>query len=87
VLECVGVCCSVLQRVAMCCSVLQFVAVCCSVLQCVALCCSVLQRVALRTMTHKVNFSEMPFLAFFSEVSEIAFLRRNVSQLLRNLSS
>jgi len=40
-LQCVAVCCSVLQRVAECCSVLQCVAVCCSVLQCVAVCCSV----------------------------------------------
>jgi len=59
VLQCVAVCCSVLQRVTdggvrlchMCartllhCSVLQCVAVCCSVLQFVAVCCSVLQRV------------------------------------------
>jgi len=37
-LQCVAVCCSVLQRVAACCSVLQCVAVCCSVLQCVAVC-------------------------------------------------
>jgi len=48
VLQCVAVCCSVLQCVAfgcvnelcldrlVCCSVLQCVAVCCSVLQCVA---------------------------------------------------
>jgi len=34
--QCVAVCCSVLQYVAVCCSVLQCVAVCCSVLQCVA---------------------------------------------------
>jgi len=58
VLQCVAVCCSVLQRVAVrcsngytvCCSVLQCVAVCCSVLQYVAVCCSVLQRVALRAI-------------------------------------
>jgi len=56
VLQCVAVCCSVLQTsagscrsplsktVAVCCnSVLQFLAV---VLQCVAVCCSVLQCVA-----------------------------------------
>jgi len=54
VLQCIAVCCSVLQ---VCCSVLQYVvvscsviavccSVCCSVLQCVAVCCSVLQRVA-----------------------------------------
>ena len=51
VLQCVAVCCSVLQPVrdALClilnesCS--QCVAVCCSVLQCVAVCCSVLQPV------------------------------------------
>jgi len=51
VLQCVAVCCSVLQ---MCCSVLQSVAlihrallhVCYAVVQCVAACCSVLQRVA-----------------------------------------
>ena len=30
--DCVAVCCSVLQCVAVCCSVLQCVAVCCSVL-------------------------------------------------------
>jgi len=58
VLQCVAVCCSVLQRVArrlyvskthmslQGAGVLQCVAVCCSVLQCVAACCSVLQRVA-----------------------------------------
>jgi len=50
VLQCVAVCCSVLQCVALsvCCSVLQCLAVCCivSVLQCVAVCCSVLQCVA-----------------------------------------
>ena len=40
-LQCVAVCCSVLQRVAVCCSVLQRVAVSCSELQCVAVCCSV----------------------------------------------
>jgi len=39
-LQCVVVCCSVLQRVAV-------YAVCCSVLHCVALCCIVLQSVAL----------------------------------------
>jgi len=44
--QCVAVCCSVLQRGAVCCSVLQCVAVCWSVLQCVAVCCSVLQCVA-----------------------------------------
>ena len=53
-LQCVAVCCSVLQCVAkvmtcmeffhvyiraVCCSVLQCVAVCCSVLKCVAVCC------------------------------------------------
>jgi len=44
-LQCVAVCCSMLQipRPQVCCSVLQYVAVCCSVLQCVAVCCSVLQ--------------------------------------------
>ena len=41
-LQCVAVCCSVLQRVAACCSVLQCVTVCCSVLQCVAVCFSML---------------------------------------------
>jgi len=57
VLQCVAVCCSVLQCVAVyqersCTLVLQariiaiYVAVCCSVLQCVAVCCSVLQCVA-----------------------------------------
>ena len=40
IIECVAVCCRVLQFVAGCCSVLQGVAVCCRVLQCVAGCCS-----------------------------------------------
>jgi len=38
VLQCVAVCCSVLQSVAECCRVF---AGCCSVLQCVAVCCRV----------------------------------------------
>jgi len=38
-MQCVAVCCSVLQRAEVCCSELQYVAVCCSVLQCVAVCC------------------------------------------------
>jgi len=55
VLQCVAVCCSVLQHttevgmhsgalhcVAVCCSVLQCDVVCCSVLRYVAVCCSVL---------------------------------------------
>jgi len=58
-LQCVAVCCSVLQCVALgalgkarvlsgrCVAVvLQCVAVCCSVLQCVVVCCRVLQCVA-----------------------------------------
>ena len=57
-LQCVAVCCSVLQcfPLSLCCSVLQCVALCCSVLQCVAVrysalecvgvCCSVLHCVA-----------------------------------------
>jgi len=59
-LQCISVCCSVLQRVAVRRSVLLDdtrdvydealvlgdVAVCCNVLQCVAVCCSVLQGVA-----------------------------------------
>jgi len=40
-MECLAVCCSVLQCVTVCCSVLQCVAVCCSVLQCVAVYCIV----------------------------------------------
>jgi len=44
VLQCVAVCCSVLQCVAD--SVLQCVAVCCGVLRCVAVCCSVLSSAA-----------------------------------------
>ena len=46
VVQCGAVWCSVLQCVAVCCSVLQCGAVWCSVLQCVAVCCSVLQCVA-----------------------------------------
>ena len=64
-MQCVALCCTVLQCthelkeleicvlqcVAVCCSVLQYVAVRCSVLQCVAVCCSVLQYVAVHTQT------------------------------------
>jgi len=56
VLQCVAVCCSVLQRAVACLDcppkvatdiiVLQCVAVCCSVLQCVSMHCSALQCVA-----------------------------------------
>jgi len=55
-LQCVAVCCGVMQCVvvqmnvnlhnSVCCSVLQCVAVCCSVWQCAAVCCSVLQCIA-----------------------------------------
>ena len=45
-MNCVAVCCSMLQYVAVCCSMLQYVAVCCSMLQHVAVCCSMLQYVA-----------------------------------------
>ena len=63
VLQCVGVCCSVLQRTcqhaiddagifgwlrALQCAIVECVAVCCSVLQCVTVCCRVLQCVAVR---------------------------------------
>ena len=40
-LQCVVVCCSVLQCDAMSYGVLQRVAACCSVLQCVVVCCGV----------------------------------------------
>ena len=62
-MQCVAVCCSVLQRVAVCCRVLQCVAVwlkvcaeevCCSMLQCVAVCCSVLHCVAVCCSAAKV---------------------------------
>jgi len=42
-LQCVVVCCSVLQHVEVCCDVVQFVGECCSVLQCVTMWCSVVQ--------------------------------------------
>ena len=46
VLQCVAVCCSVLNiYIYMVCSVPTSVAACCSVLQCDAVCCSVLHRV------------------------------------------
>ena len=50
VLQCVAVCCSVLQRVqvAVRCSALQCVAVHCRALQCVAARCSALQHIAVR---------------------------------------
>jgi len=44
--QCVAVCCSVLQRIAVYCSMLHRAAACCSVLQCGEVCCSVVQRVA-----------------------------------------
>ena len=49
-LQCVAVCCSVLQYVTVCYIVLQCVAACCSALHCVAAatCCSVLHCVAAR---------------------------------------
>jgi len=40
-MQCVAVCCSVVQHGAVWCSVVQCLAVCCSVLQCVAAYCSV----------------------------------------------
>ena len=46
VLQCVAVCCSVLQFVVVYYSALQCTAACCSVLQRVVVCGSVLQRVA-----------------------------------------
>ena len=46
VLQCIAVYCSVLQCIAVCCFVLQCIAVYCSVLQCIAVCCSVLQYIA-----------------------------------------
>jgi len=55
VLQCVAVCCSVLQSHCRCHGSRQCVAVCCSVLQCVAVCCSVLQCVLdMRDVTHWV---------------------------------
>jgi len=41
-LQCVAVCCNVLQCVVRCVCASSTVAVCCSVLQCVAVCCSAL---------------------------------------------
>ena len=46
VLQCVAVCCSILQYFAVFYSVLQCVAVCCRVLQCFTVRCSVLQCIA-----------------------------------------
>jgi len=43
---CGEVWCNVVQCIALCCTVLQFGAVWCSMLQCVAMCCTVSQRVA-----------------------------------------
>jgi len=68
VLQCVAVCCSVLQggiklahysRNSIAVHVAMYVAVCCSVLQCVAVCCSVLQCVAVWEVLsrHTVQFS------------------------------
>jgi len=41
----------VLQCVAVCCSVLQYVATCCIMLQCVAVCCSTIQYIAVSRVT------------------------------------
>jgi len=57
-LQCVAVCCIVLQNIAVCCSVLQCVAVCCSVLQWVAVCCRVLQSVVLRWVAVRCSMSQ-----------------------------
>ena len=56
-MQCVAVCCGVLQGIAMCrhreshwrdwFECLEGVAVCCSVLQCVAVCCKLLQGIAM----------------------------------------
>ena len=45
-MQCIAVCCSVMQYAALCRSMLQCVAACCSVLQYAAVCCNVLQCVA-----------------------------------------
>ena len=72
-LQCVAVCCSVLQRVAVCCSVLQCVAVCCSMLQCVAARCSVLQCVAVcRSVLQCVAVS---FILKYMHIDEAALVR------------
>jgi len=65
-LECVAVCCSVLQSVvvcAVCCSVLQCAAMCCSVLQCVAVCCSIL--VHMKRTTEQGTAKKTLFLNLF----------------------
>jgi len=59
-----GIVWSVLQCVAVCCSVLQqtlhftalFTVIVCSVLQCVAVCCSVLQCVAVDSTFHRIIY-------------------------------
>ena len=56
-LQCVAVCCSVLQRVAVCCSVLQCVAVCCIVVQCVVDMTLCLSRLFLKDFEFLVDFS------------------------------
>ena len=52
VVQCVAICCSVLQRVLQCvallCSVLQRGAVCCSIVHCVAACCSTRSAVSIK---------------------------------------
>ena len=83
--------CKVLQCVAVCCNVLQYVAVtphkrgaltskrtsakhCCSVLQCVAVCCSVLQRVAVccSNFTH-ARRSQLPMSACILRHTDITW--------------
>jgi len=73
VLQCVAVCCSVLQlqRVAVCCSVLQCVAVRCSILQCVAVCCSVLWH-AMESKVQRDNIT----ISIFKELSRTFLLRK-----------
>jgi len=83
-MQCVAVCCSVLQYVAVslyieqtecvaaCCSVLQRIAVCCSVLQCVAVCCSVVQCVAM-CCSLLLRLYLLEFLTFAKEVRTIKY--------------
>jgi len=61
-MQCVAVCCSVLQRFAVCCSALQCVAVCCSVLQRVAVCCRAFcdNKVRCNLVCHYKNICNRP---------------------------
>jgi len=79
-IECVAVCCSVLQCVAVCCRVSQCVTVCCSVLQCIPVCCSVLQCVYTLDCTH-VYFARYDTHIYMSHLKDMCVTQIHVTHI------